>query len=141
MQANGPTPKTGDERPHKRGSKFDPFRTTTGKSPHIRLPSVAPVSFFRIPGARMGLFPVAALLIMCGIALSAVGKSATPQNSATKRAAQSDDIPKSIAESVSGTLQFAEGNFLGLAEAMPEDKYSYVPTVGNFDGVRSFGEQ
>ena len=109
MQASGPTLKTGGERPHKRGSKFDPFRTTTGKSPHIRLPSVAPVSFFRIPGARMSLFRVAALLIMCGIALS--------------------------------TLQFAEGNFLGLAEAMPEDKYSYVPTVGNFDGVRSFGEQ
>jgi hypothetical protein len=89
----------------------------------------------------MSLFHVAALLIMCGIALSAVGQSATPQNSATKQATQSDDIPKSIAESVSGTLQFAEGNFLGLAEAMPEDKYSYVPTVGKFDGVRTFGEQ
>ena len=89
----------------------------------------------------MSLFRVAAPLILCGIALSAVGKSATPQNSATKKAAQADDIPKSVAESVSGTLQFAEGNFLGLAEAMPEDKYSYVPAVGKFDGVRSFGEQ
>jgi len=69
---------------------------------------------------------------------SAVGKSATPQNSATKQAAQPDDIPKSIAESVSGTLQFAEGNSLGLAEAMPEDKY---PSVGTFDRVRSFEEQ
>ncbi len=89
----------------------------------------------------MGLFRVAALLIMCGIALSAIGKSATPQNSATRQAAQPDDIPKSIAESVSRTLQFAEGDFIGLAEAMPEDKYSYIPTVGKFDDVRSFGEQ
>ena len=89
----------------------------------------------------MSLFRVAALLIMCGIALSAVGKSATPRNSAAKQAARPDDIPKSIAESVSGTLQFAEGNFIGLAEAMPEDKYSFTPTVGKFDGVRSFGEQ
>src|SRR6201987_4261651 len=24
---------------------------------------------------------------------------------------------------------------------MPEDKYSYIPAGGNFDGVRSFGEQ
>jgi len=88
----------------------------------------------------MSLFRVAALLIMCGIALSAVAKSATPQDSATKQAAQPDDIPKSIAESVSGTLQFAEGNFIGLAEAMPEDKYSYIPTVGKYDGVRSFGQ-
>lgn len=89
----------------------------------------------------MSLFRVAPFLLICGIALSAVGQSRTPQNSATKQAAQPGDIPKSIAESVSGTLQFAEGNFLGLAEAMPEDKYSYIPATGNFDGVRSFGEQ
>ena len=84
----------------------------------------------------MSLFRIATLLVMCGIALSSVGKSGTPQNSAKKP----DDIAKSIAESVS-TLQFAEGNFLGVAEAMPEDKYSYIPAGGNFDGVRSFGEQ
>ena len=90
----------------------------------------------------MSLFRVAAVLVTCGIALSAVGKSGAPQNSATKKkAAQPDDIPKSIAESVSGTLQFAEGNFIGLAEAMPEDKYSYIPTLGKFEGARSFGEQ
>jgi hypothetical protein len=58
----------------------------------------------------------ATLFAMCGIALSAVGKSGTPQNSATKEAAQ-PDIPKSVAESVSGTLQFAEGNFIGLTLA------------------------
>jgi uncharacterized damage-inducible protein DinB len=89
----------------------------------------------------MSLFRGAALVIVCGIALSALGKSARPQHSATTPAAKADDIPKSIAESVGGTLQFAEGNFLGLAEAMPEDKYSYIPTVGKFDGVRNFGEQ
>src|SRR5437588_9234016 len=99
MQASRPF-ETGGERPHKIGSKFDPFRTTRAKSPHIRLPSMAQVSFFRIPEARMSLFRVAVLLIMCGIALPAVGQSATPQNSATKQATQSDDIPKSIAESV-----------------------------------------
>src|SRR4051812_33864156 len=89
----------------------------------------------------MSLFRIVAILMMCGITLSAVGKSATPQNPATTPAAHADDIPKSIAASVSGTLQFAEGDFLGVAEAMPEDKYSFIPTVGNFDGVRSFGEQ
>jgi hypothetical protein len=86
-----------------------------------------------------------ALLIICGIALAGVAKSDSPQDSATKpaakSAAKSDDIPKSIAESVSGTLQFTEGNFLALAEAMPEDKYSYIPTTGKFDDARSFGEQ
>ena len=81
----------------------------------------------------MSLFRVASILVICGLAFSAVGQSATPQNPATAPSAKPDDTPKSITESVSGTLQFAEGNFLGLAEAMPEDKYSYVPTVGNFD--------
>jgi uncharacterized damage-inducible protein DinB len=94
-----------------------------------------------MPEAGMSLFRIAALLIMCGFALYAAGKSRTPQDSPNKETAQPDDIPKSIAESISGTLQFAEGNFIALAEAMPEDKYSYIPTVGKFDGVRTFGEQ
>ena len=46
------------------------------------------------------------------------------------------DLPKHCQQ-----LQYAEGNLLGLAEAMPEDKYSFVPTNGKFEGVRSFGEQ
>jgi uncharacterized damage-inducible protein DinB len=89
----------------------------------------------------MNSFRVTAVLILVGIALSAGGQSATPENPAAKRATEPDDIPRSIAGSVSGMLQFAEGSFIGLAEAMPEDKYSYIPTVGNFDGVRNFGEQ
>ena len=51
------------------------------------------------------------------------------------------DIPQSIAESVSSNLEYAEGDLLSIAEAMPEDKYSFIPTGGNFEGVRSFGEQ
>jgi uncharacterized damage-inducible protein DinB len=89
----------------------------------------------------MNIPRIAAVLILCGVALSAVGKSKTPQESASKSATQQDDIPKSIADSISGTLQFSEGNFLGVAEAMPENKYSFVPTTGKFDDVRSFGEQ
>jgi uncharacterized damage-inducible protein DinB len=30
---------------------------------------------------------------------------------------------------------------VGAAEAMPADKYDFVPTAGKFDGVRSFGAQ
>jgi uncharacterized damage-inducible protein DinB len=89
----------------------------------------------------MKILCIAALLILCGVALTAVGKSKTPQESTSKPAAQQDDIPRSIADSISGTLQFAEGNFLDVAEAMPENKYSFVPTAGKFDDVRSFGEQ
>src|SRR5215472_4050484 len=55
--------------------------------------------------------------------------------------AQTEELPKSIGGSVGLALGWAEKGFLGVAEAMPEDKYSYVPNGGNFEGVRSFGEQ
>lgn len=89
----------------------------------------------------MNLPRIAVLFVACGLVLSAAAKSKMLQESASKPAAQQDDIPKSIADSVSRTLQFAEGNFLAVAEAMPENKYAFVPTGGNFDGARSFGEQ
>ncbi len=55
--------------------------------------------------------------------------------------AQQDQIPKNIADSVGGALRWTEGQFLSVAEAMPEAKYSFIPSGGNFEGVRSFGEQ
>jgi uncharacterized damage-inducible protein DinB len=55
--------------------------------------------------------------------------------------AQVTRIPKTIAGSVAQTFSFVQGSFLGVAEAMPEEKYSFIPTGGNFDGVRSFAEQ
>lgn len=55
--------------------------------------------------------------------------------------AQQDEIPKNIADSVGSMLRYTEGQFLAVAEAMPESKYSFVPTAGNFKGVRSFAEQ
>jgi hypothetical protein len=34
-----------------------------------------------------------------------------------------------------------ESEFVPAAEAMPEDKYSFAPTNGEFKGVRTFGQQ
>jgi uncharacterized damage-inducible protein DinB len=91
---------------------------------------------------EMRLLRFATVLLMCGISIAAVGQAKNHAKPATSQTAtHKDDIPKSIAESVGGTLQFAEGNFLSIAEAMPEDKYSFIPTTGNFENVRSFGEQ
>ena len=56
-------------------------------------------------------------------------------------AAQQDDVPRNIADSVGGALHWTEGQFLGVAEAMPESKYDFVPSAGEFKGVRSFAEQ
>lgn len=51
------------------------------------------------------------------------------------------DAPKTIADSVVRPLRMVEGQLLSLAEAMPETKYSFVPTGGNFFGARSFAYQ
>jgi hypothetical protein len=57
--------------------------------------------------------------------------------------AQQQDISKTTAQSVGGILGYAEDQFLSVAEAMPAEKYSYIPSAagGKFDGVRSFSEQ
>ncbi len=60
---------------------------------------------------------------------------------ASPAGAQQEEIPKNIADSVGGALRWTEGQFLSLAEAMPEAKYSFIPTAGEFNGVRSFAEQ
>jgi uncharacterized damage-inducible protein DinB len=38
-------------------------------------------------------------------------------------------------------LSQMEGEFVSAAEAMPEDKYNFAPTAGEFKGVRTFGQQ
>ncbi len=61
--------------------------------------------------------------------------------SSTLALAQQDEVPKNIADSIGGSLRWTEGQFLTAAEAMPEAKYSFVPSAGEFKGVRSFAEQ
>ncbi len=71
-------------------------------------------------------------------------QSGTPSKTTAKTTPKrsfAGDVPRSMAASVSGTLEFIEGSFLGVAEAMPAQKYDFVPKNGNFDGVRTFGEQ
>src|SRR4030088_2146912 len=55
--------------------------------------------------------------------------------------AAEEKIPTTVSGSVAATMQFAEGDLLGAAEAMPEDKYTYIPKDGSFKDARSFGEQ
>jgi hypothetical protein len=86
---------------------------------------------------KTSLIPIVVFLSYAAL----TAKCQTADEAASKKASQEAEIPKSIFESVGGTMQYAEGNLLGLAEAMPEDKYSFIPTKGKFEGVRSFGEQ
>ena len=84
--------------------------------------------------------PLISVLVLVS-ALTSSSAYPETENNVKSRESEQQEIPNSIAESIAGTLRYAEGNLLGLAEVMPEDKYFFIPTNGNFDGVRSFGEQ
>lgn len=47
----------------------------------------------------------------------------------------------SIAKELDKTVSGVEKEFVSAAEAMPEDKYSFAPTNGDFKGVRTFAQQ
>ncbi len=55
--------------------------------------------------------------------------------------AQQEEIPKTIAASVGDPFAYAQAEFLSVAEAMPAEKYGFIPSAGEFKGVRSFAEQ
>jgi hypothetical protein len=46
-----------------------------------------------------------------------------------------------IASTLDFQLSLVEREFVSAAEAMPEEKYSFAPTNGEFKGVRTFAQQ
>ena len=67
----------------------------------------------------------ACLLLLSGIALA---QAAKPE-------------PKTVSQVLDRSLTNVESEFVPAADAMPEDKYSFAPTTGEFKGVRTFAQQ
>jgi hypothetical protein len=44
-------------------------------------------------------------------------------------------------QSLEPLFRVVEKNLVGVADAMPADKYQFAPTEGEFKGVRTFGQQ
>lgn len=81
---------------------------------------------------------IAARLLLC-CAVAAVPALALAQESApAKPAVGTPQPPSQIYGKLLGLL---EKEFVSTAEAMPDDKFNFSPTQGEFKGVRSFGEQ
>jgi uncharacterized damage-inducible protein DinB len=68
----------------------------------------------------------ACLLLLSGIALA---QAAKPEE------------PKTVSQVLARSVTNVEHEFVPAAEAMPEDKFSYAPTTGEFKGVRTFAQQ
>jgi DinB superfamily len=48
---------------------------------------------------------------------------------------------RTISQVLDRAIKIVEKEFISAAEAMPEDKFFFAPTNGEFKGVRNFGEQ
>ncbi len=68
------------------------------------------------------------LLLMCSLALSAQQGTA-------------DSSKRTPASVLDRGLSQVEQEFVGAADAMPENQYAYAPTQGEFKGVRTFAQQ
>ena len=51
------------------------------------------------------------------------------------------DQKKTVTSVIDGTLKIIESELVPAVEAMPEDKFSFAPTNGEFKGVRTFAQQ
>jgi hypothetical protein len=49
--------------------------------------------------------------------------------------------PRSVSQELDSWITSSEKELVGIAEDMPEDKYNFAPTNGEFRGVRNFGKQ
>ena len=78
-----------------------------------------------------------ALLLTLGLSLVAQTPAAKP---APKPAAEPAAEP-TVGAALDGTFQWVPGQFIPAAEAMPEDKYDWAPTQGEFKGVKTFAQQ
>jgi len=75
----------------------------------------------------------ASKLVVCCLLLLTVG--------AVAQAAKPNDGPQTVAQVMNGSASSMEREFVSAAEAMPEDKFGYAPTAGEFKGVRTFAQQ
>src|SRR5271167_4695048 len=72
-------------------------------------------------------------LVACGLLLLAVGAAAQANKPKEER--------RTVTVVLQSTISNLEYEFVPAAEAMPEEKYGFAPTSGDFKGVRTFAEQ
>jgi len=81
---------------------------------------------------------IAARLLLCG-AVAAAPAFALAQESAPAKPAVG--TPQAPSEVYGKVLSIMEQQFVSAAEAMPDDKFNFSPTQGEFKGVRTFSGQ
>lgn len=86
---------------------------------------------------------VAVRLLLCSAVVAAPAFAHAQDATPAKPAKPAVGTVMSPSETYGKLLGLIEKEFVGAAEAMPEDKFNFAPpaTSGDFKGVRSFGAQ
>jgi uncharacterized damage-inducible protein DinB len=74
-----------------------------------------------------------------GVCVMAFVGLCTAQNG--KQNTKKKDEHRTVTQVLDRSVTNTEHEFSSAAEAMPEDKFEFAPTNGEFKGVRTFGEQ
>ena len=69
-------------------------------------------------------------LVICTLVLAAAASAQAKK-----------ETPRTVTAVLSNTVKNLEHDLVPAAEAMPEDKFGFAPSNGEFKGVRTFGEQ
>ena len=72
-------------------------------------------------------------LVLCSLLLVTLAAAAQTGKAKEER--------RTVTQVLDRTVSNLEEEFVPAAEAMPEDKYNFAPTNGEFKGVRTFAEQ
>ncbi len=81
---------------------------------------------------------LAACLLLCCTVAAAPAFALAQEAAPAKPAVGTPQTPSQVYGKLLGLM---EKEFVSAAEAMPEDKFNFSPTQGEFKGVRSFGAQ
>jgi hypothetical protein len=60
---------------------------------------------------------------------------------AAAQAGMAKQEPRTVSQVLDATVSNVEHEFVPAADAMPEDKYGFAPTNGEFKGVRTYAQQ
>ena len=63
------------------------------------------------------------------------------QAPAPKAPAPAPAAEPTVGAAMDATYQWVPAQFIGAAEAMPEDKFNWAPTQGEYKGVKTFAQQ
>ncbi len=72
-------------------------------------------------------------MVACGLLVLTVAAAA--------QAGKAKEEHRTVAQVLDATVSNVEHEFVPAADAMPEDKYGFAPTNGEFKGVRTFAQQ